>query len=90
MMQVAVQLAHLPVNLVCLQNGLIAFVRSSHFETIYESCDGYNVCIDEEGIEFTGDKLDSPLCLKYNSMISYKDNPVLKDWLINMNLTSPI
>lgn len=90
MYQVAVQLAHMPLNLVCLSNGLVAFVRTQAFSTIWESCEGYTVCIDETGIKFSGERVVDGLDIEYNTMVSFKDNPVLKEWLISMKLTSPI
>lgn len=90
MYQVAVQLAHMPLNLVCLSNGLVAFVRTQVFSTVWESCEGYTVCIDEHGIKFTGERLVEDFDIAYNDMVSYKDNPVLKEWLVSMKLTSPI
>jgi hypothetical protein len=90
MMQVAVQLAHMPLNLVCLSNGLVAFVRTQAFSTIWESFEGYDVCIDENGISFQGERLVEPLDIPYNVMVSITDNPVLKEWLVSMKLTSPI
>ena len=89
MMQISFQLAHMPLNLVCLSNGLIAFTRSQHFSTIWESTDDYEVCIDHDGISFTGKDLDEPLDIVYNDMIEWRDKEVLVKWLNSMNLQQP-
>ena len=83
------QLAHMPVNLVCLSNGLIAFVRSQHFSTIWESCEGYYVVIDEEGLAFRGELLAEPFDIPYNQMLEWRDKPILVKWLQSIQLTQP-
>lgn len=90
MFQIAVPLCSLPVQLVCLGNSQVAFVRTQHFSAIYETFKDYAVCIDEEGIKFTGSILDSELLIPYNEGIEWRDKPVIKEWLQSMNLTSPI
>jgi hypothetical protein len=89
MYQVTIQLAHMPLRLVCLSNDLIAFARATHFSTVYESCDGYQVCIDEEGISFKLDNLAESFDIQYNSMIEWRDKPTLLKWLQSMQLTQP-
>lgn len=89
MHQVILQLAHMPVNLVCLSNGLIAFVPSQHFRTIWESGEGYEVVIDEEGLSFRGELLAEQLDIPYNAMLEWRDKPVLVGWLQSMQLTQP-
>lgn len=89
MMQVAIQLGNMPLNLVCLSNGLIAFTRTQHFSTIWECGEGYQVCIDHDGISFSGDKLAEPLDILYNSMTEWRDKPILLQWLQSMQLTQP-
>ena len=89
MYQIAIQLAHMPLNLVCLSTGQIAFTRSQHFSTIWESTEDYQVCIDSDGISFTGESLAEPLDILYNSAIEWRDKEVLIKWLKSMNLQQP-
>lgn len=89
MYQVSAQLAHMPVHLICLSNGLIAFTPTQQFSTIWQSEDGYQVCIGNDGISFTGESLASPLDILYNSAIEWRDKEVLVKWLKSMNLQQP-
>jgi hypothetical protein len=89
MYQIAIPLGGLPLQMACLGNGQIGFMRTQDFETIYESCDGYQVCMDYEGIKFTGSKLDTPLDILYNVAINWKDKPVLIEWLQSIQLQMP-
>lgn len=89
MQQVIVQLAHMPLHMACLSNGLVAFVRAGNFSTIYEHKEAVDILIDAEGIKFVGDALQEPLEIGYNTMVSWRDEPVLKEWLQSMQLTQP-
>ena len=88
MNQIAVQLGNLPINLHCLETGLIAFTRITAFPLIWEAFESYNVIIDDEGIKFI--TLDNEQEVAYNSVTSFRDSEVMKKWLQSMNLQSPI
>ena len=79
----------MPVHLIALGNGQIAFQRTQQFPLIYERCEGYEVVLDEEGIMFSENILDSELLIPYNVSINWRDKPVLIEWLQSMNLQMP-
>jgi len=88
MQQIAIQLSNLPLQLHCLENGLVAFTRIAAFPLIWEAFEDYEVLIDDEGIKFI--TLDSEQEVAYNSVTSFRDSEVMTKWLQSMNLQSPI
>jgi hypothetical protein len=77
--QIQVGLGTLPVQLVCLSDASVAFVKSQPFKTIVDN----NAMFSEDG--FTIGKDD----YQYNTKIWYKEIPSVLEWLVAQKLESP-
>lgn len=89
-MQVPIQIKGLPVRLVCdMYNRHVFFQQIQHFRVIYETCDSYNVLIDEDGLKFTAKDLASSQSYGYNSFIEWREDKMLFNWLKAQELVMP-
>jgi hypothetical protein len=80
-MQVQVQLAGLPVCLVCdLYTQRVAFVKVSNFRTIIDDV----VIFAPDDFMIAGEEFE------YNTLYDYKDIPVMLQWLQLQNLQMPV
>jgi hypothetical protein len=72
----------MPIGMLCLSNGNIAFFRLQEFETIFDQ--------DEQGItvaSFDMEDFDiNGTVLKYDCQYNYKEIPELLEWLKSQQL----
>ncbi len=85
MQQIHIQIANLPISIVCLSNGQIGFVKTSDTLPIFDQ--------PEKGIsaKILPDKLvvgNSEFL--YNITIDYKNKPELLQWLQEQNIENPL
>lgn len=87
-MQVQVQIAGMPLLLVCdiYNGGRVAFVRTAEFKTIFcfENGETPAATFDDEGFSIGGEDF------VYNTLYSYKEIPVMLAWLKRQNLQNPL
>jgi len=82
MHQIPVQLANLPIYLVCLSNGQVAFSPQQSFSLIYENIEGNVTIINNESIVVNQEHYE------YNTAYNLTDE--LKSWLKKFELISPV
>lgn len=78
--QVAVALNTLPIQLVCISDASVAFVRTQDFSTIIE-----------DGASFAnGGFTIGGINYEYNKKIYYKQIPDVLEWLVRQKLEMPL
>lgn len=81
MQQIAINLGNLPLNLILVSNGQLALVPRGNFPVIFDQPEqGISAIISSDKF-LVGDKE-----IRYNTAISYKDIPELKEWLVQQKL----
>lgn len=81
--QVQVAIANLPVNLICISNGTLAFVRTCEFKTLFEN--------SPDGATFYADSFEiAGKAYSYNTVYDYKQEPEMLEWLIAQKLSLPV
>lgn len=84
MFQLQVPIGKMPVNLVLLSNGTLAFVKVYNFSVIYDMPeDGVNAVFMEDGFMIEDDEFE------YNVAYNYKAHPSMLAWLKQQNLQKP-
>lgn len=86
LMQMQMALANMPINLVILSNGTLAFVRVTEFKALFDmastpegvSAEFYENMFLIDGVEY-----------EYNSTYAYKTIPKMLKWLQAQNLINP-
>lgn len=81
--QIALPLGGLPLNLICLSNGLVAIQPIGAFKSILEALEGIPVVIASDGMSI-GDKE-----YRYGEMIEYKQDENMLKWLKSLNMEMP-
>lgn len=83
MMQLRVPINNLPINLVLLSDGTLAFIRDKNMKTLF---------CDDGGVSATFTKnnfwLDDVM-YDYDSPMDYKENEKMLKWLQAQNLEMP-
>ena len=81
--QVQVPIAGMPINLVCLSNETLAFIRVTDFKALFDmapSSEGVDAAFYED--LFVIDEVE----YNYNHCYSYKEIPSMKAWIIQQKL----
>jgi hypothetical protein len=81
--QLATQLGHLPINIIFLSDGRIAFQRITNFAPIIDNGE-VEIILTNENIVVNGVEI----C--YNAIIEYKSMPDVIKWLQNQKLIYPL
>jgi hypothetical protein len=90
MQQIQVQLGSLPIILVCLMTGEVAFVKRADFKTIIDLPEtGLVAMWDNEGFSIT-DENKVAHSFDYNVTYRFKDVPVMLQYLKQQNLEMPV
>lgn len=88
--QVQVQLAGLPIVLVCLSNGCVVFVPTAKFSMVLcpPSKHGVDAVLCEDCFRLQG---SGPVKeFEYNQVYNYREHPLMLQWLQELNLQNPI
>jgi hypothetical protein len=91
MIQIPINLNGLPIQLVLLSNGQVAFVRVANFFAIldeYEDNDD-RVCAAFYPDKFYLLKNEEENEYSYNTMYPYKEEEIMLEWLKSLNLIEP-
>jgi hypothetical protein len=83
--QIAVPLGNLPVQLICISNGTVAFVRTQDFGAIFDH--------PENGVsaKFTNESFSlGQEDFIYNTAYRYKEIDVMLSWLTQQQLEMPV
>lgn len=87
MHQLPIRLGSLPISLVLISDGSVAFVKSCNFKTICDVPEGVGEVVaifDNEGFQLGN---TSNFC--YNVAYKYKEIPDMLSWLQQQNLQEP-
>ena len=87
MHQLPIKLGSLPINLVLISDGSVAFVKAGNFKTICDSGDDGKQIVaifDESGFQLGN---TDNFC--YNVAYKYKEIPDMLQWLMQQNLQEP-
>ena len=83
MTQIPIQLGGLPIQLICIMNGQIAFVRQHNFKPIVEYFEDGLLIISEDCVTISNTNYE------YNTAINYKQDSKLVKWLQSFKLELP-
>ena len=87
MHQLPIKLGSLPINLVLISNGSVAFVKAGNFTTIFDFPEDKN---DVEAIfSYSDFCIGNAEGLCYNVAYKYKEIPDMLAWLQQQNLQEP-
>lgn len=87
MHQLPIKLGSLPINLVLISDGSVAFVKAGNFKTICDFPEDENevdAIFDEAGFQLGN---TDNFC--YNVAYRYKEIPDMLAWLVKQNLVEP-
>jgi hypothetical protein len=87
MFQIQVAVANMPITLVCLSNGTLAFVRISDCKALFDMSPtpaGVSAAFYEDG--FVIDDVE----YQYSTAYEYKTIPSMLLWLQQQNLQNPL
>lgn len=84
--QIAQQLSGLPIQIIFLSNGCVAFQRMTDFATIVDTSPQGDI----KAIISNENMLIGSTEVSYNVMVEYKHLPEVKQWLVDQNMISPI
>jgi len=77
-MNLQIGVANMPINLILLTNGTLAFVRTDNFKALFDmspSPDGVGAAFYEDSFEIGGEGF------AYNTTYAYKEIPAMGQWL---------
>lgn len=80
------QLGHHPIALHFLPTGQIAFTQLHNFNTITDYSEGLEVCITPVNITIIDVDSKEEMVYTLHSLIDYKKEPLLLQWLKSFNL----
>lgn len=86
MYQVQVAVGNMPVNLLLLSNGHVAFTRVSNFKALFDQCNEGNVVAMFYEEDFT----IGAETFQYNTSYPYKEFPDMLAWLKAQQIIQPI
>lgn len=83
MNMVQIPIGSLPIQLVCIQNGTIAFVPTVPMFPVFFDIGEPEALIDKEGLHIGEDSFS------FHTAYAYKQFPSLVQWLKRQDLVSP-